>query len=170
VADVRDQILEQIPHLRRYARALLGYRDGADDLVQDCLARAWSRLHLWQPGSNMRTWLFTILHNLHVNTVRRENRAPFTVPVDDVAESRMGVPANQGNGLAVRDLNNALRQLPDEQLRVILLVGLEEMTYAETAEVVGVPAGTVMSRLSRGRERLRRIMENGGAPDIRRVK
>lgn len=164
----REAIVELIPHLRRYARALRHDAIAADDLVQDCLERALTRFHLFRAGTNLRTWLFTILHNLHVNEVRRTLRRPPESGLD--AEARMAGPGSPDGGLAVRDLARALDKLPDEQRDVVLLVGLEEMTYKKAAEVLGVPIGTVMSRLARGRERLRVLMENGDAPVLRRVK
>jgi len=162
-------ILAQIPHLRRYARALLGDRARAEDLVQDCLERAWGRLHLWREGSNLRTWLFTIMHNLHANHARTASRRPQTVPMD---ESGLAAPtrAAQEDGLEVASIATALAQLSDEQRQVILLVGLEGMSYQEAAAVLGVPIGTVMSRLHRGRERLRQLLTGTGGTPLRRVK
>jgi RNA polymerase sigma-70 factor, ECF subfamily len=162
-------ILAQIPHLRRYARALLGDRARAEDLVQDCLERAWGRLHLWREGSNLRTWLFTIMHNLHANHARTASRRPQTVPMD---ESGLAAPtrAAQEDGLEVASIEVALAQLSDEQRQVILLVGLEGMSYQEAASVLGVPIGTVMSRLHRGRERLRQLLTGAGGNTLRRVK
>jgi len=150
----------QIPHLRRYAFALVGDRDRADDLVQDCLERAWSRAHLWRRG-NIRGWLFTIMHNVSVNARRRENRGPPTTSID--------LPGLE-DGLAIGALRDAVNALPEEQREVVLLVGLEEFSYAEAAEILGVPIGTVMSRLHRGRERLRQMLASQGAPNLRRVK
>lgn len=163
-------IVELIPHLRRYARALRTDVVAADDLVQDCLERALSRIHLFAAGTNLRTWLFTILHNLHVNQVRQAMRRGPESPLDSDLEARTAGPAATDGRLAVRDLERALEKLPDEQRDVVLLVGLEEMSYKEAAEVLEVPIGTVMSRLARGRERLRALMENGDTPVLRRVK
>jgi len=162
-------IVAQIPHLRRYARALMGDPHLADDLVQDCLARAWSRLHLWREGSNLRTWLFAIMHNLHANVVRGASRRPPSAPYDDVAFA-VPVRATQEDRLEVASIDEALAHLPDEQRTVILLVGLEGMSYQDAAAVIGVPIGTVMSRLHRGRERLRAMLTGAGAPGLRRVK
>lgn len=168
--DTRRLIVEQIPHLRRYARALLGDADLADDLVQDALTRAMDRLHLWRPGSDMRAWLFTILHNQHVNAAKRRTRKPDSAGLEPVHENLHAVQPAQGATRTIRDLDRALGQLSDDQCQVVLLVGLEGLSYAETAEVLGVPVGTVMSRLDRGRKRLRELMENGEAPALRRVK
>lgn len=162
-------ILAQIPHLRRYARALLGDKARAEDLVQDCLERAWGRLHLWRDGSNLRTWLFTIMHNLHANAARTASRRPQTVPLD---ESGFAAPtrAAQEDGLELASIEAALATLSEEQRAVILLVGLEEMSYQQAAAVLDVPIGTVMSRLHRGRERLRQVLTGSGGTALRRVK
>ncbi len=156
---IPDDIAAELPRLRRYARALLKDRGAADDLVQDCLERALSRIHLFRAGTNLRAWLFTIMHGIHVNALQRQNRAADTAPLDPMAENRHAAQPAQDDGLAMRDLANALEQLSLEQREVVLLIGLEGMTYRETAEILDVPPGTVMSRLARGRERLRRLME-----------
>ena len=149
-------ILSEMPRLRRYARAMLGDRAAADDLVQDTLERAWSRFSQWRPGSDLRAWLFGIMHNLRVDQLRRG-----VLPTHTLDDDACAVPtrATQSDQLEVLDIESALRQLPDEQREVLLLVALEEMSYAEIAVALGIPAGTVMSRLSRGRERLRQIMD-----------
>jgi len=169
MTDKEDQIVDQIPHLRRYAAALLRDRDAADDLVQDCLTRAFDRLHLWQPTGTMRSWLFTILHNLHVNQALKQGREPDIRSDTDHLE-RHPAPPDTDAGLIARDIASALAQLPDEQRSVVLLVGLEGMSYADVAEITDTPLGTVMSRLSRGRERLRQIMDTQPVPPLRRVK
>lgn len=148
--------------------ALVGNRVHADDLVQDCLERALSRSHLWQDG-NLRGWLFTIMHNIHANTRRRAARSPLVAALDN-EEILAAAPPTQEEGLAVAGLAAALATLPDDQRSVVLLVGLEEFSYAETAKVLGVPIGTVMSRLHRGRERLRQVLANDSSPALRRVK
>ncbi len=168
--DVHRLIVDQIPHLRRYARALLRDRDMADDLVQDCLTRAMDRLHLWTPGTNMRTWLFTILHNQHVNAARRRSRQPDRVSLEPGHEALRSTPPEQGAGLVARDIARALEQLPEDQRHVVLLVGLEDLAYADAAEVLDIPLGTMMSRLNRGRRKLREIMEPDETPTLRRVK
>lgn len=144
-----------MPRLRRYARAMLGDRTAADDLVQDTLERAWSRLAQWRAGSDLRAWLFSIMHNLRVDQLRRP-----ALPTESMDEAAFEVPtrATQNDRLEVMDIESALRQLPDEQRAVLLLIALEEMSYAEVAVALDIPVGTVMSRLSRGRERLRQIM------------
>jgi len=158
-------ILAEIPRLRRYARAMLGNRTAADDLVQDTLERAWVRLSQWRSGSDLRAWLFSIMHNLRIDQLRRPTVSTQSIDEDDFeAPTR----ATQNDALEVKDIETALGELPDEQREVLLLVALEEMSYAEIAETLSVPVGTVMSRLSRGRERLRRIMD--GQPLAARLK
>jgi RNA polymerase sigma-70 factor, ECF subfamily len=154
VREHESLITQQVPRLRRYARALTGDRNTADDLVQDTLERALSRFHLWREGSDLRAWLFTIMHNIYVNQIRsrirRQHEALETEPAVEAAP--------EPDWLEIRDLEAALARLPEEQRAVVLLVGLEQFTYEETARVLGVPTGTVMSRLSRARERLRLML------------
>ena len=161
--DTYREIEAEIPRLRRYARALTRDLVAADDLVQDCLARALGKLHLWQRGTDLRAWLFTILHNQYVNYVRRAVREGAAVGLSESEPMLMRAP-HQGRRLELRDLERAIAKLPEEQRAVILLVGLEGMRYEEVAEVVGVPVGTIRSRLSRGREALRRL--TGAVPDM----
>lgn len=158
--------VEQIPHLRRYARALLRDRDAAEDLLQDVLARAWSRLHLWQAGTNMRTWLFAIMHNLHANFIRNASRRPVAVELEPQL-ARLGEPARQSEDLELAVLERALGDLPPDQRAIVLLVGLEGLSYQQAADVLGIPVGTVMSRLHRGRERLRQLLADGEAQGAR---
>ena len=153
------QIEEQIPRLRRYARALTGDRNAADDLVQDTLERALSRFHLWRQGSDLRAWLFTIMHNIFVNQMRSRVRHPHETLDESAAEE---LHARDPDWAELRDIGDALARLPGEQRAVLLLVGLEQFTYEEAARVLDIPLGTVMSRLSRGRERLRAML--GGDP------
>jgi RNA polymerase sigma-70 factor (ECF subfamily) len=155
VADA-EGIIHYIPHLRRYARALTGNETAAEDLVQDTLERAWTRIMLWRPNSNIRAWLFTIMHNIYVNQLKAAARARSQK--DNPLEANPEVPAAQENWLELRDLSNALQRLPYEQREVLLLVGLEQLSYEEAAKVLRIPVGTVMSRLSRGREQLRSMM------------
>jgi RNA polymerase sigma-70 factor (ECF subfamily) len=148
----------EIPRLRRYARALTRDLARADDLVQNCLTRAVAKQHLWRYGTDLRAWLFTILHNQHVNDVRRLVREGASVAVEEMAPV-LTVPSNPIAALQLRDLEAAIGKLPQEQRSVILLVGLEGMSYEEVAAILGVPVGTVRSRLSRGRDQLRRLMD-----------
>ena len=149
----------EIPRLRRYARALTRDVSRADDLVQSCLTRAVAKQHLWQPGTDLRAWLFTILHNQHVNEVHRSVREGSHVMLEEGPE--LTVQSNAIPTLQLRDLEAALGRLRLQERQVILLVGLEGMRYEEVAEILGVPVGTVRSRLSRGRDQLRRLMDMG---------
>lgn len=160
-----QQLVSWVPRLRRYARALAGNREDADDLVQDTLERAWTKSSLWSGVADMRAWLFGIMHNVHVDRVRRPRLA--TVDLDEDTPEVPVAPAHNDR-LAVLDLQAALDQLPLEQKEIVLLVALEDMAYADVAKTLGIPIGTVMSRLSRGRERLRALME--GRPEPVRLK
>ena len=150
-------IVACIPSLRRYARGLTADRERADDLVQDTLERAWGRFSLWQRRGEVRAWMFGIMHNLFIDRVRSQRSRSEQDAGDELAETPDR--ATQSDRLEVRDLDRILQRLPPEQREVLLLVGVEEMSYQEVARVVGVPLGTVMSRLSRARERLRAEME-----------
>ncbi len=162
-------VVEQIPRLRRYARALTGDRVPADDLVQETLARAISRRHLWIRQKKIRPWLFTIMHNLYVNEIAKRARTPALVAADE-DDSRLAAKARSDSGVIIRDLERALAELPEEQREVVLLVGLEQLSYKETARVLNIPSGTVMSRLSRGRKRLRELMSGESGAGLRRIK
>ena len=167
--DEAGRLVELIPRLRRYARALVGDKAGADDLVQDTLERAWAKLHLYRRGTDLRAWLFTVMHNVHVNRIRATR---VTDPLeDDMPE--LAQPQRGPDALLVRDLDRAIARLPADQRAVLLLVTLEEMSYEEVARTLGIPIGTVMSRLSRARSRLRELMEGSAgasAPALRRLK
>lgn len=159
-------LIALIPRLRRYARALVGDRATADDLVQDTLERAWSKLHLYRHGTDLRAWLFTVMHNVHVNRVRA---ARPTDPLDD-GMPELAQRATQGDALLVRDLERAVAALPAEQREVLLLVALEDLSYDETARVLGIPIGTVMSRLARAREKVRLMMQGKASGKLQVVK
>ena len=168
MADIYRDIEAEIPRLRRYARVLVHDLSGADDLVQDCLTRALGKLHLWQEGTNLRAWLFAILHNQHVNQIRRNLRAGRLIQLDE-ADPQLSRPASQDKRLELRDLERALSQLPEEQRAAILLVGVEGFAYQQVADILGIPTGTVRSRISRGRDALRRMMDaEPGSPAERR--
>lgn len=163
MGDFGKLLQEQIPRLRRYARALTRDVTTADDLVQDCLARAIAKQHLWQPGTDLRAWLFTILHNQHVNYVRSSSRIGVSIDLEQLA-SALPIEPNAIRSLELRDLRVALAALPTEQRETILLVGLEGMNYEDAAKVLNIPIGTVRSRLSRGRAELRKLMGFAEAP------
>jgi RNA polymerase sigma-70 factor, ECF subfamily len=160
VSDIDGRIVACIPNLRRYAMGLTGDRETADDLVQDTLERAWTRISLWQRRGDLRAWLFSILHNRFIDRVRAERRAA-TEPLDE--DAALPTRPVQGDMLEVRDLDRALQMLPVEQREVLLLVAVEQMSYEQVARALGIPMGTVMSRLSRGRERLRGLLEGRDA-------
>jgi RNA polymerase sigma-70 factor, ECF subfamily len=162
--DLLVQVEPLIPALRRYARALLRNRAAADDLVQDCLERAVSGWHQRRGGS-VRAWLFTILHNLAVNQFRQAASHGRHVPIEEASEGEFDGAAAQEHRLIYQDVLNKLAKLPEEQRALLLLVAVEDLSYAEAAKALNVPVGTVMSRLSRARERLQQEIEGvAGAP------
>ncbi len=156
MVDFATLLEAEIPRLRRYARALTREVTRADDLVQNCLTRAVAKQHLWQPGTDLRAWLFTILHNQHVNDVRKLMKEGNNVDIEDCAP--LPVLPRADAVLELRDLERAMAKLAMEQRQVILMVCLEGMSYEQVAQVLGIPIGTVRSRLSRGRDQLRRLM------------
>lgn len=155
------ELSEHLPRLRRYARALTGDRHAADDLVQDTVERALNKSALWRPDSKLDAWLMTLMHNIFVNQLRtaagRRADSLETLP------SEPAVRATQSDSIEIRDIHGALAQLSAEQREVLLLVTLEEYSYEETAHILDIPVGTVMSRLSRARDRMRQLIE-GTAP------
>jgi RNA polymerase sigma-70 factor (ECF subfamily) len=164
VTSRREAVTAEIPRLRRYARVLIEDSSEADDLIQDTLERALARLDQWRDGDNPRKWLFSILHNLYVDGLRRKSRRPPHVGLDNL-EVDPSAPVT--DGASGSDLEEALKRLSGDQREVVLLVGLEGLSYAETAEVLAIPIGTVMSRLARGRDRLRTLMDHGHGPEAR---
>jgi RNA polymerase sigma-70 factor, ECF subfamily len=154
-----------IPALRRYARALVRNRAAADDLVQDCLERAVRHWHE-RRESDPRPWLFTILHNVAVNQFRRSARRGKHIAIDEANEDDFGQDAVQEQKLMYQDVLDKLARLPEDQRAVLLLVAVEDLSYADTARVLDIPIGTVMSRLSRAREKLQQEIEGitDGAP------
>ena len=152
-----------IPALRRYARTLVRDRFAADDLVQDCLERAVSRWHQRRRDGDPRTWVFSILHNLAVSRFRRQKRGPVEFAIENTADRDVSQIASQDKTVEVQDMLRCVDLLPEEQRSVLLLVGLEDLSYTQAAEVLGIPVGTVMSRLSRARDRLIELMDGGRA-------
>jgi RNA polymerase sigma-70 factor (ECF subfamily) len=147
----------ELPGLRRYAVALLRSGPDADDLVQETVARALDKHMLWRPGTNLRAWLFTMMHNLRVNDARSLRREGIAVNAEAVAG--LSLPATQIGRLTLRDLRRAIDALDEGHRAVVLLVGLEGLSYEEVADVLALPLGTVRSRLSRARSRLRQFIE-----------
>ncbi len=166
----RKQILQEIPRLRRYARSLCLNAEDADDLVQSCLERALSRLAYFQVGTNLRAWLMTIMHNLHVNSLKAASRTPANTVADPDQAAGGSSPPAWPQTLAVRDLGAALARLSHEHREALLLVGLEQYSYKDAARIAGISTGTLMSRLHRARKQLAALLSDGGRADIRRVK
>jgi RNA polymerase sigma-70 factor (ECF subfamily) len=158
VSDFHNLVEREIPRLRRYARALTRSGDRADDLVQEVLIRAIAKAHLWQTGTDIRAWLFTIMHNQYVNLVRRAMREEASIDIEQMSSSLVAT-TDPTAACQMRELDRALTCLPNEQREVILLVGLEGLSYEAAAQVLSVPVGTVRSRLSRGRDALRRLLD-----------
>ena len=159
MSDMLRQIEPMIPALRRYARALLRNHAAADDLVQDCLERAVGHWDQRRDAGNPRPWLFAILHNLAINQFRRAATRGQHVTIDEAPEHEIGQNPVQEQTLITQDVLGKLAKLPDEQRAVLLLVAVEDLSYAEAAGVLNIPIGTVMSRLSRARERLQQELE-----------
>lgn len=164
-----DEIEACVPALRRYARALTRNIDRADDLVQDCLERAIRKRRLWLPTGPLRAWLFKMLLNLYRNEARHRRRRGDHVPLETMV-IEPSIPAPQPGRIALNEMARAIEVLPDEQREALLLVVLEGMSYAEAAAVLGIPDGTLMSRLSRARTALRGLTGNSDEPRLRTVK
>ena len=156
--DLHQLIVDEIPRLRRYARFLLRNPQAADDLVQDTLVRAVAAVDGWQPDSNMRAWLFTIMKNVMRNDFRRARNAGVQVGEEIETHPATAVDGNQEARVALSDLQRALDTLPHEFKQVVLLCAVEGFQYEEVAAILNVPVGTVRSRLSRGRAALRASM------------
>jgi RNA polymerase sigma-70 factor (ECF subfamily) len=156
----RAAILGEIPRLRRYARSLLRDRDAADDLVQDSLERALLHLDNWQTGESPRRWLFTIMHHLFIDQVRKINRRGETPMLPLEAGEALAAPAEQTANIASREIVEALQAISPDRRAALVLVAIEGFSYAEAANMLGVPAGTLMSRIARGREELRALLED----------
>ncbi len=153
-------ILAEIPRLRRYARALLRDRDAADDLVQDCLERALLRLDNWRTGESPRRWLFTIMHHLFVDQMRKTKRRAEVVMLTLEDSEALSSPSEQHENVASREIMDALQAISPDRRAALLMVGVEGFSYAEAATMLGVPAGTLMSRIARGREELRGLLDD----------
>jgi len=151
---LQDSLHEHIAGLRRYALVLTRNRDDAEDLVQDALAKALAKAHTWQPGTDLRPWLFRILHNTHVSNLRKQKVRADAAP--DLPEPVM--PETQTASVELRQVLDALDKIPEAQRKPIMLVALEDMSYADAARSLDVPLGTFMSRLGRGRAALRKLL------------
>lgn len=174
------ELIAVLPRLRRYARALAGDPARADDLVQDTLERAWTKADLFEQDTDLRAWLFTLMHNVFINGLRAGRGESARIDPggqpsgnDGSAarlESMVDERAAADGDAVVSDIGRALARLPEEQRAALLLVALEDMSYQDIARVQQVPIGTVMSRLARGRERLRLLLDSGHPTPLRRVK
>ena len=164
-----DEIEACVPALRRYARALTRNADRADDLVQDCLERAIRKQRLWAPTGALQSWLFKILLNLYRNDARSARRRGDHVPIESLLVEP-STPAPQPGRIALAEMSRAIDALPDEQREVLLLVALEGVSYQEGAGILGIPVGTLMSRLSRARTALRSLTGAHDEPRLRSVK
>jgi RNA polymerase sigma-70 factor (ECF subfamily) len=168
--DFRTDLAGEIPYLRRFARALAGDAALADDLVQDCIERALNKSHLYDPVRPLRAWLYAVLRNIFVSSLRRDRRSGVVKTIDELAAGEGAARPEQEDRLAASQIAAALDRLPEAQREAIVLIALEEMSYRDAADIIGVPIGTVMSRLSRGREALRAILAEQGQSVLRRVK
>jgi len=161
------RLTEQIPHLLRYAKALTRNNDVAEDLIQDCLERAWSKRSLWNSRRKLRPWLFTIMHNIYINEVNKISNQQVHIPVDLNLVDEAIDPTQM---LKLRDLDNALGKLSPEYREVILLAGLENLSYKEIAKITSLNLGTVMSRLSRARDKLRQLIDGSETEKVVRLR
>lgn len=153
----RDQLVALIPSLRSFARGLCGWRDMADDMVQDAMLRGWAARASFNPGTNFRAWMFMILRNQFYTTLRKDKRMTSWDP--EVAERVLVEAPNQEDAINVADVARALQKLPAEQREVLLLIGANGATYEEAAEIVGCAIGTIKSRLARGRKALAQVID-----------
>lgn len=165
--DFKREMLAALPNLRAFAISLIRSRDRADDLVQDTVMKAWAKQESYQPGTNMRAWLVTILRNEFYSQIRKSGRE--VQDTDGVYTSRLSVPPEQNGSVDLQDFRTALAQLPDDQREAILLIGASGFAYEEAAEICGCPVGTIKSRVSRARIRLQELLgikdENEFGPD-----
>lgn len=162
----RSGLLALIPHLRAFARGLCGRPDLADDLVQETVMRAWAARERYEAGTNMKAWTFTILRNHFLNEIRRTNR--LTDMPDSGEHPDLVAQASQEDAVHVSDLQSALHRLPDDRREALLLVGAGGFSYEEAAQVCGVPAGTIKSRVARGRAQLMAMLAEDGDPTRQR--
>lgn len=152
-------MVSEIPYLRRYARGLTQNASDADDLVQNCLMRAITKIDRFEEGTNLRAWLFTILHNIFIDGFRKKRRAREAYETTEAVQKGMFTPSNQFRRVQVTDVETALANLPATQRSTLLLIALENLTYEEVARITGVPVGTVRSRLSRARHALIQMVD-----------
>lgn len=159
-----DLLLAEIPHLRAFAISLSGSLNAADDLVQDTLVKAWEHFDSFEPGTNLRAWLITILRNNFCSIYRKHRRE--VQDIDGGYASQLSVRGAQEGRLELNDFRHALDQLPPEHREIVVLVGVTEMSYEEAAEICGIPKGTVKSRLNRARAKLVKLLGLTSVEDI----
>jgi len=161
---LEDKIAAEVPHLRRYARALTRDPESADDLVQDTLERALRKRHLWRPSGRLRSWLFRMLYRLYLNQRPRQRREDDKVVALDMVRDQLGRPPVHDQELHYHTVMQTVDTLPDSQREILLLVALEQPSYAEGARMLGIAVGTFRSRLSRARSELRERMARRNQP------
>lgn len=169
MSDFLDEIAAAVPALRRYARALTRDAERADDLVQDCLERAIRKRGLFAPTGPLKGWLYRILVNLYRNDSRHDRRRGPHVPLDELLVEP-AIPPTQPGRIALAEMSRAIDRLPADQREALLLVVLDALSYAEAAQVLGIPIGTLMSRLGRARSALRQMTGHSDEPRLRSVK
>ena len=170
LAEFQRSLIAELPPLRRFARALCGDASLADDLVQDCVERALKKRHLYDAARPLKAWLYAILRNIHISHWRKASNFGVPKELDDLEGFEGSVPPAQEHNMSVALITSALEKLPQAQREVLVLISLEEMSYRDASEVLGVPIGTIMSRLSRARANLQEILEKRGTTFLRVVK
>jgi RNA polymerase sigma-70 factor, ECF subfamily len=168
--DFRNQLIAEIPHLRRFARSLCGDASLADDLVQDCIERALKKSHLYDVTKPLRAWLYAVLRNIHVSNWRSNAKHQYAKNLDELQDGEGATRAEQEDNFSTYAITEALDKLPQQHREVLVLISLEEVSYRDASEIIGVPIGTIMSRLSRARLKLKDILEERETPFLRRVK
>ncbi len=155
-ANFKRDLLAVLPNLRAFAVSLSGNSDRADDLVQDAILKAWAAQASFQPGSNLKAWIFTILRNEFYSQMRKKNRE--VQDTEGYFTQNLAVHPGQYGSLDLQDFSHALNQLPENQREAILLVGASGFAYEEAAEICGCRVGTIKSRVSRARTQLQEIL------------
>lgn len=159
----KGDLLATIPGLRAFAMSLSQNADRADDLVQETLVKAWDKQSSFQPGTNLKAWLFTILRNEFYSQMRKRGRE--VQDSDGLLTARLAVHPSQPGRLDLDDFRRALEQLPEDQREAIILIGASGFSYEEAAEICGCAVGTIKSRVSRARNRLQEILDISGEAD-----
>lgn len=159
----RKELLEHIPNMRAFAMSLCGRADRADDLVQDALMKAWTKLDSFEPGTNMRAWLFTILRNAFYSELRKRRRE--VEDADGAMAATLATHPEQDGHMDFTDFRVALDQLPPDQREALILIGASGMSYEEAAEICDCAVGTVKSRVNRARQRLTEILSLGAVSE-----